>query len=233
MLGASWITLDKPLATALLAVLLLFAVGVVYKRGPDPFPLLTDGVNWCVDTDADNIACETGEPNLTVNAPTNAGGDQTVQGNLTVVGGLVTATGEAERTLVWWSISTGDAWTVANCVSAFDAQPDGLCTTFAIELPANATFTKLCGSNPFGGALFNGSDSVNMRLRNTASTTTYANLLMDSAAGFHTFPNYACVNVLDSTYPSDEDIVLEVQAITDTPGSTAGSDFFFELRGHY
>lgn len=81
--------------------------------------LVTDGVDLCLDSDKDGVACNHSDPNLTMNAPVPSGdeivqGDLTVSGDLTVVGVLPTKRFLSER--VGWQtpVNLGNASLAAN-----------------------------------------------------------------------------------------------------------------------
>lgn len=77
----------------------------------------SNGTYMCLDTDADGVCCETGEPNLTQNAPTATSGNETIAGDLTVTGDLAVTgvTNPLEMVIAQVGIDKDDLPTINDC----------------------------------------------------------------------------------------------------------------------
>lgn len=194
--------------------------------------LISDGTDWCVDSDLDGVACEALEPNFSMNAPTNSAGDETVQGNLTVVGAItetgVTQMHEALHGYIKTNTTvptTGLCWELFNISSGPIA-----CSNNSFHAPFKMRITRFCTGAEVSATLTN---PCTIDLNNFTTTTVLASIRYADSGGdlTHAENQNFCATVNQDVAAFDE-LYIQANATTCNPAPTAWQRTFFQIYGY-
>lgn len=211
-----------------------------------------DGQDICVDTDNDGIPCEPGEPNLMMNAPTNAAGDETVQGNLTVVGSI-TETGVThvhERMLFDFSTAiitsagvgaplpdANDCWALRgdyeDVIIGTATDPGGRCRQ---RLSYDVRITRICGTLVDGSVPTAGNCQIEFYTEGERSTPLATiNVSTGTAGDLDSVERTVCVpvgvNIEGGTEAAPEALYAQASA-SDCDPADNWPEVYFEVLGY-
>jgi len=198
--------------------------------------LMGDGTDVCVDTNENGIGCDSGDPNLTMNAPTNDAGDETVQGNLVVVG-AITETGvtRMHETLLMWSLVDDVNPASGNC--AFWYQ-DGLSSHYTtcgssatiIEPPFKVQLTRFC-VNVLETSNYDADDVFTFDLEDSAQSVLNAQLTVRDSGGTANDGGNGCVTATGIVLGTTK-LQIQASSVAGSPAAGAIGDLMFTVWGY-